>query len=108
MKQIYNIIITEVSSINSNIILQIIIKIINYSMKSYKSIFILFVFNVYFCMNYKNTSIISIIKRIIIMRKIINKIKKFVFECQMRDALNIRNKFSTTIHNFYLNFFVLV
>ena len=106
---IYTIITTKISNIDFEITLQMTFKIINDSIDFNELMFTLFVFDVSFCMIELNAFLFILTQRITAMRKIMNKIKRFIVSRQMNDVFNTRNKFSTiAIHDFSLNLSVLI
>jgi hypothetical protein len=107
--RIYTIIVAKFSEIDSNSILQMSFKAFNESTDFNDLIFTLFVFDVYLWMIEMNISSSTIIQRFIVMRKIMNEIRKLIVTRQLNDALNIQNdSFSILIHNLLLNFDVFM
>ena len=77
-RRIYTIIITEISNIDFELKLQMIFKIINNSIDFNELIFTLFVFDVYLRMIEMNVSFFIIIQRVVIMKKTMNEIRKYI------------------------------
>jgi hypothetical protein len=97
------------STINKEIVLQMIVKAINDTIDSDELMLILLIFETYICMHVMNLSISSIIQRTMIIEKVMIKIRKFRAERQIVDVLNIRNdSIITSIHNLFLNLDVLI
>jgi hypothetical protein len=109
LRRMYAIITTEISSIDSEIVLQMTFKVINDSIEFDELIFTLLVFGVYLRMIEMNVSLFTIIQRVIAMRKAMKEVQKSIATCQMNDALNTRNDFIIIlIHELSLNSFVLI
>jgi hypothetical protein len=109
LRRIYSIIATEISKIDSELVLQMTFKIINDSIELNDLIFILLVFDVYSRMIEMNVSSSIITQRTIVMKKTMNEMRKFNAIRQMNDALNTRNESSITlIHDLSLNSLVLI
>jgi hypothetical protein len=109
LRRIYAIITTEISSINSEIALQMTFKVINDSIEFDELIFTLLVFDVYFRMIEMNVSSSTITQRVIVMRKAMKEVQKFIATRQINDALNTRNEsIITLIHELSLNSSVLM
>jgi hypothetical protein len=84
-------------------------KVINDSIELNDLIFILLVFEVYSRMIEMNVSSLIITQRIIVMKKIMNEVRKFNAIRQMNDALNTRNDLIIIlIHGLSLNSPVLI
>ena len=108
-RRIYTIIITKISSIDFEIILQMTFKIINDSINFNELMFTLFVFDVYFRIIELNAFFFILTQRTTAMRKIMNEIKRFIVSRQINDVFNTRNEFSTiAIHDFSLNSSILM
>jgi hypothetical protein len=108
LRRIYSIIVTEISDIDSDSVLQMSFKVLNDSIESDGLVFTLLVFGAYSRMA-DDVLTSTITQRAIAMRKAMNKVKRFVATRQVNDALNIRNKSSTaSLHDLSLNFSVLV
>jgi hypothetical protein len=109
LRRVYSIITIEISEIDSELALQMTFKVINDSIEFNDLIFILLVFEVYFRMTEMNASSFTIIQRVIVMKKIMNEIRKFNAIHQMNDVLNTRNDLIITlIHELSLNSPVLI
>jgi hypothetical protein len=108
LRRVYAIITTEISNIDFEIALQMTFKVINDSIEFDDLIFTLLVFEVYFRMIEMNVSLLTIIQRVIAMRKTMKEVQKFITTRQMNDVLNTRNEFIITlIHKLLLNSSVL-
>jgi hypothetical protein len=109
LRRIYSIISIEISRIDSELALQMTFKVINDSIEFNDLIFTLLMFEIYFRMIEMNASSFIITQRAIVMKKIMNEIRKFNAIRQMNDALNIRNELIITlIHELSLNSLVLI
>ena len=76
LRRIYNIIIEKIFDIEPELILQMMFKIFNDLIKFNNFVFILLIFDVYFKINEFDISFFIITQKIMIMKKIINQIKK--------------------------------
>ncbi len=109
LRRMYAIITTEISSIDLEIALQMTFKVINDSIEFDDLILTLLVFDVYSRMIEMNASSLTIIQRVIAMRKAMKEVQKFIATRQMNDALNTRNDLIIIlIHELSLNSFVLI
>ena len=109
LRRIYTIIIKKNFEIEFDLILQMFFKIFNDFVKSNGLILIFLIFEIYFKMIDSNASSQTIIQRVVIMRKVMNEIKKNIAFRQINDALNIRNEsFIDSIHALSLNLSVLI
>jgi hypothetical protein len=109
LRRVYSIIATEISEIDSELTLQMTFKTINDSIELNDLISTLLVFEVYSRMMKMNVSSSIIIQRAIVMKKIMNEIRKFNAIRQMNDALNTRNESSINfIHDLSLNSLILI
>jgi hypothetical protein len=108
LRRIYSIIAIEISDIDFEIILQMTFKALNDSIEFDELIFILLIFEVYLRMIEINVSSLTIIQRIITMKKIMKKMRKFNAIRQMNDALNTQNDSNFLIYNLSLNSYVLI
>ncbi len=108
LRRVYAIITTEISSIDLEIALQMIFKIINDSIELDDLIFTLLIFDAYSRMIEMNVSSSTIIQRAIAMKKITKEMRKFNAIRQMNDALNTRNDLIFLIHDLLLNSLVLI
>jgi hypothetical protein len=97
------------STINKEIVLQMIVKTINDTIDSDELMFILLIFETYLRMHVMNLSTSSITQRTMIIEKAMMEIRKFRAERQIVDVLNTRNdSIITLIHDLLLNSDVLV
>jgi hypothetical protein len=109
LRRIYAKITIEISNIDFEIILQMTFKIINDSIEFDELIFTLLMFDVYSRMIETNVSSFTITQHVIVMRKAMKEVQKFIAICQMNNALNTRNYFIIIlIHELSLNSFVLI
>jgi hypothetical protein len=109
LRRVYSIISIEISEIDSELALQMTFKIINDSIDLNDLIFTLLVFEVYFRMIEMNVSSFIITQRAIVMKKIMNEVRKFNAIRQINDVLNTRNELIITlIHELSLNSLVLI
>jgi hypothetical protein len=108
LRRTYSIISTEISEIDSELILQMTFKVINDSIELNDLISTLLVFDVYFRMIEMNASSSTIIQRAIAMKKTMNEMRKLHATRQINDALNIKNGSNSLIHNLSLNSLVLI
>jgi hypothetical protein len=109
LRRIYSIITIEISSINLELILQMTFKAINDSIEFDDLIFTLLIFDVYSRMIEINVSSLTIIQRVIALRKVMKEVQKFIAICQMNDVLNTRNDLIIIlIHELSLNLSVLI
>jgi hypothetical protein len=109
LRRVYAIITIEISSIDLEIALQMTFKILNDSIEFDDLIIILLVFEAYFRMTEMNVSSSTINQRVIVMRKAMKEVQKFIAIRQMNDALNTRNEsIITLIHELSLNSQVLI
>ena len=107
--RIYTIIITKISNIDFEIILQMTFKIINNLIDFNELMFTLFVFDIYFCMIELNAFFFILTQWTVAMRKIMNEIKRFIVPHQINNVFKLRNKFSTiAIPDFSLNLSILM
>ncbi len=81
LRRIYLIIVTEISNIDSNSVLQMSFKVLNDSIESDDLISTLLMFETYLKMIESDVSSSTITQRIIIMKKIMNEIKQFMIIC---------------------------
>ncbi len=108
LRRIYSIIIAEMLTIDLESALQMSFKTLNDLIELDDLISTLLMFEAYSRMT-DDVSSSTITQRAIVMRKIMNEVKRLVTICQMNDALNTRNKSSiTSIHDLSLNSQVLV
>jgi hypothetical protein len=97
------------STINKEIVLQMIVKAINDTVDSDKLILILLIFEAYFRMHVINSSTPSITQRAMIIEKVMTEIRKYRVERQIVDVSNTRNdSIITSIHDLFLNLDVLI
>jgi hypothetical protein len=97
------------STINKEIILQMIVKTINDTIDSDDLMLILLIFEAYSRMHVMNSSISSIIQRTMTIEKAMIEIRKFRVERQIIDALNTRNdSIIISIHDLSFNSNVLI
>ncbi len=108
LSRVYSIITIEIVDIDFEIALQMTFKFLNDSIEFDELIFILLVFEVYSRMINMNVSLLTITQRVIAMKKIMKKMKKFNAIRQMNDALNTRNDLIFLIHDLSLNSSVLI
>jgi hypothetical protein len=109
LRRIYSIISIEISEIDSELALQMTFKVINDSIELNDLISTLLMFEIYFRMIEMNVSSSIITQRTIVMKKIMNEVRKFNAIRQVNDVLNIRNEFIITlIHGLSLNSPVLI
>jgi hypothetical protein len=108
LRRAYSIITTEILDINLEITLQMTFKVINDSIEFDELILTLLMFDVYSRMTEMNVTSLTIIQRIIAMKKIMKEMKKFNAIRQINDALNTRNDLIFLIHNLSLNSLVLI
>jgi hypothetical protein len=108
LRQIYSIIVIEISDTDSDSVLQMSFKALNDSIESDDLISTLLIVETYLRITDDVLSS-TITQRAIAMRKIMNEVKQLVIICQIDDALNTRNESSITfIHDLSLNSQVLV
>ncbi len=108
LRQVYSIIVTEISDIDSDSVLQMSFKTLNDSIKFDDLILTLLIFDAYSRM-INNAFTSTITQRAIAMRKAMNEVKRFMIIYQVNDALNTRNESSITpIHDLSLNSSVLI
>jgi hypothetical protein len=108
LKRIYSIIIAEMLTIDLESALQISVKTLNDLAELDDLISTLLMFETYFRI-IDDAFSSTITQRVIVMRKIMNEIKRLMTIRQMNDALNTRNEPSITfIHDLSLNSQVLV
>ncbi len=97
------------STMNKEIILQMIVKAINDTIDSDDLMLILLIFETYSRMHVMNLSISSIIQRTMTIEKAMIEIRKFRAERQIIDVLNIQNdSIIISIHDLFFNSDVLV
>ncbi len=106
--RMYAIITIKISNIDLEIILQMTFKTLNDSIEFDKLIFILLMFDVYFQIIEMNALSLTIIQRIIAMKKIMKEMRKFNAIRQINDALNTRNDLNFLIYNLLLNSLMLI
>jgi hypothetical protein len=108
-RKVYTIIIAKISDIDSNLTLQMSLKVLNDFAELNELIFTLLVFETYFRMIEMNAFSLTIIQRFVAMRKVMNEVRKSIAVRQVNDALNTRNDSSSIlIHALSLNSDVLV
>jgi hypothetical protein len=108
LRRIYSIIIAKMLTIDFESVLQMSFKTLNDSTKLDDLISTLLMFETYLRMTDDVLSS-TIIQRAIVMRKVMDEVKRLVTIRQMNDALNTRNESSITfIHDLSLNSQVLV
>ncbi len=108
MRRIYSRIIAEMLIIDLESVLQMSFKTLNDSIEFDELIFTLLMFEIYLRM-IDDVFSSTITQRAIVMRKVMNEVKRLVTIRQMNDALNTRNESSITlIHDLSLNSQVLV
>jgi hypothetical protein len=108
LRRVYAIIRIKISNIDLEIALQMTFKIINDSIELDELIFTLLVFDVYSRIIEMNVSSLTIIQRVIAMRKAMKEVQKFIAIRQMNDVLNTRKDSISLIHNLSLNSSVLI
>jgi hypothetical protein len=109
LRRMYAIITTELSNIDLEIALQMTFKVINDSIELDELILILLIFEAYSRMIEMNASSLTIIQRVIAMRKAMKEVQKFIAIRQINDVLNTRNDFIIIlIHELSLNSLVLI
>jgi hypothetical protein len=108
LRRTYSIITIEISEIDLELILQMTFKTINDSIEFNDLISILLVFETYSRIIEMNVSSFTIIQRVIAMKKTMNEVRKLHAFRQVNDALNIKNDSIFLIHNWSLNFSVLM
>ena len=109
LRRVYLIIVSEISEIDPELNLQMTLKTINDSIESHGLIFTLLVFGAYSRMTKLDASSPTISQRVIVMKKIMNEMRKFNVNRQINDVFNTRNGFSTIhFHDLFLNSFVLM
>jgi hypothetical protein len=109
LRRIYSIIIAEMLTIDLESALQMSFKALNDSIESDDLISTLLMFEAYLRMIESNASSSTITQRVIVMKKTMNEIKRFMIIRRVNDALNTRNESSITfIHDLLLNSQVLV
>jgi hypothetical protein len=108
LRRVYAIISTKIFDIQSDLALQMTFKVINNSMRSNELVLTLLVFDAYSRMI--ESDVFSIItQRVVVMRKIMNEIRKDIAARQINDAINTRNdSFTEIIHDLSLNSDVLM
>jgi hypothetical protein len=109
LRRVYSIIIVEISNINLELTLQMTFKTINDSIDLNELVSTLLIFNVYSRMIESDVSSLIITQRAVVIRKVMNEIKKSLASCQVNDALNTRNEsFTEVVHELSLNSRVLI
>jgi hypothetical protein len=108
LRRVYAIISTKILDIQFDLALQMTFKVINNSMRSNELVLTLLVFDAYSRMI--ESDVFSIItQRTVVMRKIMNEIRKDIAVRQINDAINTRNdSFTEIIHDLSLNSNVLM
>ncbi len=89
LRRIYSIIVTEISDIDSDSVLQMSFKVLNNSIESDDLISTLLMFETYLRMTELDAFSSTITQRFIVMKKVMNEIKRFVAIRQVNDALSI-------------------
>jgi hypothetical protein len=108
LRRVYAIINTKILDIQFDLALQMTLKIINDSMRSNELVLTLLVFDAYSRMIESDVSSI-ITERAVVMRKIMNEIRKDIASRQINNAINTRNdSFTEIIHDLSLNSDVLM
>jgi hypothetical protein len=109
LRRVYSIIVVEISDINFELILQMTFKAINDSIDSNKLVSTLLIFDVYSRMIESDASSLIITQRAVVIRIVMNEIRKSLASRQVNDALNTRNEsFTEAVHELSLNFRVLI
>ncbi len=109
LRRVYSIIMTEISDIDFESVLQMSFKALNDSIEFDDLISTLLVFEAYSKMIENDVFTSTITQRAIAMRKTMNEVKRSMIIRRVNDALNIRNESSITIiHDLSLNSQVLV
>jgi hypothetical protein len=108
LRRVYAIISTKILDIQSDLALQMTFKVINDSMRSNELVLTLLVFDAYSRMIESDVSS-TITQRVVVMRKIMNEIRKDIAARQINDVINTRNdSFTKIIHDLSLNSDVLM
>ena len=108
-RRIYLIIISKILGIDPNLELQMALKAVNDSIESHELVPILLIFGAYSRMTELDAPSPTISQRAIIMKKVMNEMRKLNVNRQVNDALNTRNGSSTIhFHDLPLNSSVLV
>ncbi len=109
LRRIYSIIIAEMHTIDLESALQMSFKVLNDSIELDDLVPTLLVFEAYPRMTESDASSPTITQRVIVMKKAMNEIKRFMTIRRINDALNIRNESSTaSLHDLSLNVSVLI
>ncbi len=109
LRRIYSIIIVEMLIINLEFILQMSFKTLNDLIKLDDLVPTLLMFETYLRMIELDASSSTIIQRVIVIKKTMNKIKRLITIRRVNDALNIRNEsIITSIHDLSVNFSILM
>ncbi len=109
LRRIYSIIIAEMLIIDFESVLQMSFKTLNDSIELDDLVSTLLMFEAYSRMIELDASSSKITQRIIVMKKTMNEIKRFMTIRRINDALNTRNESSTaSLHDLSLNVSVLI
>lgn len=109
LRQVYSIIIIEILSIQSNLVLQMSFKAINNSIGLNKLVSTLLVFNTYLRMTEQNVLFLLVIKYVMVMRKTIDEIKKNIISRLVNNILNTYNRpFTGPVYDLPISLSVLV
>jgi hypothetical protein len=109
LRRVYSIFVAEISDIDLESALQMSFKILNDSIESDDLILTLLMFEAYFRMTKSDVLSSTITQRFMIMKKVMNEIKRFVVTRQVNDALNTQNESSiASLHDLSLNSSILI
>jgi hypothetical protein len=109
LRRAYQMIFDDLETVSKKIVLQMIVKAINDTVDFDELMLTLLMFGTYLRMHVMNSSISSIIQRIIAIEKAMIEIRKIRVERQIVDALIIRkSSIIISIHDLFLNSDVLV
>jgi hypothetical protein len=109
LRRMYSIIIAEMLIIDLESILQMSLKALNDSVEFDDLVSTLLMFEAYLRMIELDASSSTITQRVIVMKKAMNEVKRFMTIRRINDALNTRNESSTaSLHDLSLNASVLI
>ena len=109
LRRVYLIIASKILEIDPNLELQMTLKTVNDSIESHELVSTLLMFGAYSRMTKLNAFSLTINQRAIVMKKVMNEMRKLNVNRQINDIFNTRNEFSTIhFHDLLLNSFVLM